>query len=150
MSTSSIGSTVAKTDQRDLTAVVSSLFPPRSHKAYLRQTTEPIYYDNVHDRVPPLPPKKQQRNVISYVEVFGQDNTSNTPPPALPPRRHSEDKGFGSGRHISFDGSRCGAINGKSQMGSVTPDFRRFYSERNGLVKDYAEELCEFTQGGCQ
>lgn len=49
--------------------------PSGKEKELVENLYEPIYCELRDERVPPLPPKKQ-RNVKSYVEVFGQDSFS--------------------------------------------------------------------------
>ena len=138
----SITSLNGKSDQRDLSAVVSALFPPRSHKTYLRQASldvEPIYYDNVpvKERAPPLPPRK--RNVLSYVEVFGPDSLLDPLTAVQPADFQSDRRKFTLAKQLSMD-SAMGY--GKSPTSRpATPELRRYGSDRNHSDDDFSREL---------
>ncbi|OQV18439.1 Rap guanine nucleotide exchange factor 1 [Hypsibius exemplaris] len=142
---SSISSLSGRTDQKDLSAVVSSLFPPRCHKNYLRQASlgvEPIYYDNVpQERVPPLPPKK--RNVVSYVEVFGQESSPATPRGSNGDIRENR-RLFGLPKQLSFDSAtKNGSFDRRPSSRPATPELRWYNSERSTADQDLSEELVQ-------
>lgn len=150
--------------------MVSALFPPpRSHKTYFRHASlqtpltgngvEPIYYDNVPVSKeqcasflpPPLPPprKQQQHNVVSYVEVFGQESLTEEEkgllPVAAPVRPGDHPRTPVLTKQLSFDSAITGTRNNGRNSMPVSPELRRYCSQQNTFSEhDMSEELCKF------